>query len=241
MIIIPAIDLKDGKCVRLRQGRMGDPTIFSEDPLEMAEKWVRLGGERLHIVDLDGAKEGRPVHSALITRIAQAYPHMAIQVGGGIRNEATVKAYCEQGVSFVIVGTWAVREPEEVKALSRKYPKRLMVSCDVRAGVVALSGWMEESSLGTQTFLKFFEDAELASLIYTDIMRDGMATGVHIEGIRMIASQTKLPLIIAGGVHTSSDIQKLLALNIPHLEGVIVGRALYEGSIDLAEVLKILC
>lgn len=229
MLIIPAIDLKDGKCVRLRQGNMADATVFSSNPLEMAKHWVEQGAKRLHLVDLDGAVSGKPVHVEVIAEIAKI--GIPVQVGGGIRTRETVEAYFKLGVQYVIVGTWAVREPETFLQLTHQYPNRLMLGLDAKQEFVAIEGWEKESTESIASVLKRFESAKLAAVIYTDISRDGMLTGLNTDSIRRLTTLTKHPLIASGGVATIADIEALAGLD---LQGVIVGRALYEGTLKFA-------
>ena len=235
MILIPAIDLKQGLCVRLRQGRMEDSTVFSDDPVAMAGQWVEQGAGRLHVVDLDGAFEGKPVNADVIEAISAAYPQLTIQIGGGIRTMETVEAYLEAGVNFVIIGTQAVRNPEFVTELCVEFPDQVIVGIDARNGMVAVQGWAESSDQSAEHLAQKFEDQGVSAIVYTDISRDGMMQGVNVEATRQLAESISLPVIASGGVTNIEDIKKLNQVKDAGIEGVIIGRALYEGTIDLAE------
>jgi phosphoribosylformimino-5-aminoimidazole carboxamide ribotide isomerase len=210
MLIIPAIDLKDGQCVRLRQGRMDDDTVFSDNPVEMAGRWVTAGARRLHIVDLNGAFEGRPVNEQVIRDIAAAYPDLPIQLGGGIRDAATAEAYISAGVNYVIIGTMAVREPEFVKRLCKAIPGHVYVGLDAKDGMVAVDGWAEDSGIDVTDLARQFEDDGIEGIIYTDISRDGMMQGVNAEATARLAEALTVPVVASGGVSTMSDIERLL-------------------------------
>ncbi len=235
MILIPAIDLKQGLCVRLRQGRMEDSTVFSDDPVAMAGQWVEQGAERLHVVDLDGAFEGKPVNADVIEAISAAYPQLTIQIGGGIRTVETVEAYLEAGVNFVIIGTQAVRNPEFVTELCVEFPDQVIVGIDAKNGMVAVQGWAESSDQSAEHLAQKFEDQGVSAIVYTDISRDGMMQGVNVEATRLLAESISIPVIASGGVTNIDDIKKLNQVKDAGIEGVIIGRALYEGTIDLAE------
>ena len=235
MILIPAIDLKQGLCVRLRQGRMEDSTVFSDDPVAMAGQWVEQGAERLHVVDLDGAFEGKPVNADVIEAISAAYPQLTIQIGGGIRTVETVEAYLEAGVNFVIIGTQAVRNPEFVTELCVEFPDQVIVGIDAKNGMVAVQGWAESSDQSAEHLAQKFEDQGVSAIVYTDISRDGMMQGVNVEATRLLAESISIPVIASGGVTNIEDIKKLNQVKDAGIEGVIIGRALYEGTIDLAE------
>lgn len=235
MILIPAIDLKQGHCVRLRQGRMEDSTVFSDDPVSMAGKWVSQGCKRLHLVDLDGAFEGEPVHADVIEEITAAYPGLPIQIGGGIRTVDTVEAYLEAGVSYVIIGTQAVKEPEFVTELCAEFPGNVIISIDARDGLVAVQGWAEDSDQTVDTLARRFEDQGVAAIIYTDIGRDGMMQGVNVEATKSLAEAVSIPVIASGGVTDMEDIKKLNEVKESGIEGVIIGRALYERTLSLVE------
>lgn len=239
MLLIPAIDLKDGKCVRLRQGRMEDETIFSDDPVDVAGRWVAAGARRLHIVDLNGAFAGRPVNAEVIRRIASAYPDLPIQVGGGIRDEETVQAYLDAGVSFVIIGTKAVSTPHFVNDLCVEFPGHVLVGLDARDGKVAIDGWSKLSHHNVIEVAQRFERDGVEAIIYTDIGRDGMMAGPNIEATAELARAITIPVIASGGVTRLDDIRNLSAVATEGIMGAIIGRALYEGTIDLAEGQKL--
>lgn len=234
MLLIPAIDLKDGKCVRLRQGRMDDSTIFSDDPVAMAGRWVEAGARRLHIVDLNGAFAGQPVNAQVIRRIAQAFPELPIQIGGGIRNEETVETYLDAGVQYVIIGTKAVQEPHFVSDLCLEYPGHIIVGLDAKDGRAATNGWSKLSKHDVIDLAQVFERDGVEAIVYTDIGRDGMMQGVNVEATVRLAQSINIPVIASGGVSTLNDVQALCAVEQEGIMGAIIGRALYEGSIDLA-------
>lgn len=235
MLIIPAIDLKDGACVRLRQGRMEDATVFSEDPLATAERWVRAGCRRLHLVDLNGAFAGKPVNGQAITAIARHFPEVPIQIGGGIRSMDSIETYLAAGVAYVIIGTQAVKRPEFVGEACRAFPGRVLVGLDARDGFVATEGWAEDSRLTALELAKRFAGDGVAAIIYTDIAKDGMLQGCNIPATVELARGAGLPVIASGGIHRLDDIQALLDTNEPGILGAITGRAIYEGTLDLAE------
>ena len=234
MLLIPAIDLKDGKCVRLRQGRMEDSTVFSDDPVAMAERWVKAGARRLHLVDLNGAFAGRPVNAQVIRRIAQTFPDVPIQVGGGIRDEQTVEAYLDVGVQFVIIGTKAVQEPGFISDLCAEYPGHIIVGLDAKDGRVAVNGWSKLSKHDVIDVARIFERYGVEAIVYTDISRDGMMKGVNVEATVRLAQAIGIPVIASGGVSTLNDVRALCAVENEGIMGAIIGRALYEGGIDLA-------
>jgi len=234
MLLIPAIDLKDGQCVRLRQGRMEDSTIFSDDPVAMAGRWVEAGARRLHLVDLNGAFAGQPVNAQVIRRIAQTFPDLPIQVGGGIRDEQTVDAYLDAGVQFVIIGTKAVQEPHFISDLCLEYPGHVIVGLDARDGRVAINGWSKLSKHQVVDLARIFERDGVEAIIYTDIGRDGMMQGVNVEATVRLAQAISIPVIASGGVSTLDDVRALCAVEAEGIMGAIIGRALYEGSIDFA-------
>jgi len=233
MILIPAIDLKEGRCVRLRQGNMDDSTVFSDDPVAMAGKWVALGCNRLHLVDLDGAFEGKPINADIIEEIVSAFPGLPVQIGGGIRSIDTVEAYLAAGVSYVIIGTQAVKEPEFVTELCAEFPGTVIVGIDARNGMVAIQGWAEGSDQTARDLAVRFEDQGVSAIVYTDINRDGMMQGVNVESTRQLAEAISIPVIASGGVADMADIINLNQVKQAGIEGVIIGRALYERAIDL--------
>ena len=235
MLLIPAIDLKEGKCVRLRQGRMDDDTVFSDDPVAMAGRWVDEGARRLHLVDLDGAFAGEPKNAGIVRGIREKYPNLPLQIGGGIRNEDIAASYIEAGVSFVIIGTQAVREPEFVGRLCKRFPEQVIVGLDARDGNVAVEGWAEGSGVDATELAKRFEGDGVSAIVYTDIARDGMMQGVNVEATAALANAIDIPVIASGGVTNLDDIEKLCEFADSGISGAIIGRALYEGTIDLAD------
>jgi len=235
MLIIPAIDLKDGKCVRLRQGRMDDSTVFSDNPVNMAAKWVDAGCRRLHLVDLNGAFAGEPVNGAIVRDIAKAYPDLPIQIGGGIRSAETIEAYLEAGVSHVIIGTKAVKEPEFVTQMCKAFPGNIIVGLDAQDGRVAIDGWAEVTDVMAVDLAKRFCDDGVSSIVYTDIARDGMMQGVNVEATVDLAVQGGIPVIASGGVTNIDDIRALAAVADKGILGAITGRAIYEGTLDVAQ------
>ena len=239
MLLIPAIDLKDGKCVRLRQGRMEDSTVFSDDPVAMAERWVKAGARRLHLVDLNGAFAGQPVNAQVIRRIAQTFPDLPIQVGGGIRDEQTVDAYLDAGVQFVIIGTKAVQDPHFISDLCLEYPGHVIVGLDAKDGRVATNGWSKLSKHDVIDLARMFERYGVEAIVYTDISRDGMMQGVNVEATVRLAQAVGIPVIASGGVSTLDDVRALRAVEQEGIMGAIIGRALYDGAIDLAEAQRL--
>uniref|UniRef100_A0A450ZAU1 1-(5-phosphoribosyl)-5-[(5-phosphoribosylamino)methylideneamino] imidazole-4-carboxamide isomerase n=1 Tax=Candidatus Kentrum sp. TUN TaxID=2126343 RepID=A0A450ZAU1_9GAMM len=235
MLLIPAIDLKEGKCVRLRQGRMDDETVFSDDPLAVAARWVEAGAKRLHIVDLDGAFAGKPKNADNIRAIAEAYPELPIQVGGGIRDEDTVNSYLDAGVRYVIIGTRAVTAPDFVSDLCVKFPGHVIVGLDARDGKLAVDGWSKSSHHDAIYMAKHFEQEGVEAIVYTDISRDGMMTGINIDAVVAMARAITIPVIAAGGLHTLDDLQALCQVAHEGIIGAITGRAIYEGTLDFAE------
>ena len=238
MELIPAIDLKEGKCVRLRQGRMEDETIFSDNPLEMAERWVKEGATRLHLIDLDGAFAGSPKNHKVIREICKAYPDLPVEVGGGIRDEETVESYLEDGVRYTIIGTKAVSEPHFVNDLCFEFPGHIIIGLDAKDGKVAIDGWSKLSHHDVIDMAQHFEHDGVAAIIYTDISKDGMMQGVNVEATVKLAQAVRVPVIASGGVTNLDDIRQLCEVEEEGISGVIIGRALYEGTIDLAEAEK---
>ena len=234
MLLIPAIDLKDGRCVRLRQGRMEDETVFSDDPLEMAARWVEAGARRLHLVDLNGAFAGEPVNGEVIRAIATAYPKLPIQVGGGIRDEATIEAYLEAGVGFAIIGTQAVREPEFVSRACRAFQGRVIVGLDAVDGMVAIDGWATRTEHRVIDLARRFEQDGVSAIVYTDIGRDGMLTGPNLEATSALARDIDTPVIASGGITHIDDVRALCEVAATGIIGAITGRAIYERTLDFA-------
>jgi phosphoribosylformimino-5-aminoimidazole carboxamide ribotide isomerase len=239
MIIIPAIDIKDGRCVRLRQGRMDDETIFAEDPIEVAERWIEAGAKRLHLVDLDGAVSGAPRNFDIIKSITSNHPDIPIQVGGGIRDEDTVQEYLEAGVQYVIIGTRAVTAPHFVNDLCLEFPNHIIVGLDAKNGKVAIDGWSKLSHHDVIDLAQHFETDGVAAIVFTDVSRDGMMQGLNVESTVELAEAIHIPVIASGGVTNIDDIKRLCATDEEGIIGAIVGRALYEGTIDLNEAQEI--
>ncbi len=239
MLVIPAIDLKDGQCVRLRQGRMEDSTVFSDDPLEQAARWVEKGARRLHIVDLNGAFAGTPVNGEIVAAIAKQFPDLPIQIGGGIRNLDAARFYIEAGVSYLIIGTQAVKDPEFVKAACAEFPGKIIVGLDAVEGKVATEGWADVSELDAIDVVKQFTGMGVVAIVYTDISRDGMMQGVNIDATVELAEQSSIPIIASGGIAKLADIVDLKAAckttTGAGIIGVITGRAIYDNKLDLSE------
>lgn len=238
MIVIPAIDLKNGKCVRLREGKMEEETIFSEDPISTAGSWFSQGAEILHIVDLDGAVEGKPMNQEIIFSIVAEFPEKRIQIGGGIRSFESASEYLNEGIERVIMGTSAVEEPDMLKDFCTKFPNRLVLGIDALDGVVKTQGWLKGSGISPSELVKKFEDDPIAAIIFTDISKDGMMKGPNIEATSDLANQTKIPVIASGGVSTLDHIIQLA--DQKNISGVICGRALYEKAFTYTEVLEVL-
>ena len=240
MLIIPAIDLKDGQCVRLKQGVMDDSTVYGNDPVEMAARWVEAGCRRLHLVDLNGAFEGEPVNGEAVAAIAKAYPILPIQIGGGIRSLHTIEKYLAAGVSYVIIGTKAVKEPAFVAEACKEFEGHVIVGLDAKDGRVATDGWAEVSDVLATELAKRFEQDGVSSIVYTDIDRDGVLAGINWDATLKLARAVSIPVIASGGLASMDDIVRLASPDAQVLEGAISGRALYDGRIDPAEALKVL-
>lgn len=236
MIIIPAIDIKNGKCVRLLQGKMDQETVFSHDPAKMAVKWADMGAEIIHIVDLDGAVEKQPKNLDTIKGILAAVD-VPVQVGGGIRDEHTIEQYIELGIKKVIIGTEAIKNPSLVKNACKKFPGQIVVGIDARNGLVAIEGWTQTTKTLAIDLAREFEDSGVAAINFTDIHRDGMQTGPNIEETRKLAESISIPVVASGGVSTIEDIHNLLPAESAGVMGVITGKALYSGSLDLKEAI----
>ncbi|MGH6822839.1 MAG: 1-(5-phosphoribosyl)-5-[(5-phosphoribosylamino)methylideneamino]imidazole-4-carboxamide isomerase [Methylocella sp.] len=236
VILFPAIDLKQGHCVRLRQGDMTKATIFNDDPAAQALAFARQGFEYLHVVDLDGAFAGRPVNANAVEAILAAVK-IPLQLGGGIRDIEGIEAWLGKGVARVILGTAAVRDPDFVRRAARLYPGRIAVGIDARAGKVAVEGWAKTSSFTAAELGRRFEDAGVATIIYTDISRDGVLKGLNIEATLALAGELTIPVIASGGLASLEDIERLLLPDCAKLEGAIAGRALYDGRLNPAEAL----
>lgn len=239
MILFPAIDLKDGNCVRLEQGEMDAATVFNDDPAAQARAFEDAGFRYLHMVDLNGAFEGKPVNGAAVDAILGAIKIPA-QLGGGIRDLATIEAWLTKGLSRVILGTVAVRDPDLVRSACREFPGRVAVGIDARDGFVAIEGWAETSEIEAAELAARFEDAGVSAIIYTDISRDGILQGLDLEATTALASGTSIPVIASGGLASIDDIHRLVRPENAKLEGAIAGRALYDGRIDVDEALKLL-
>ncbi|HCZ47788.1 MAG TPA: 1-(5-phosphoribosyl)-5-((5-phosphoribosylamino)methylideneamino)imidazole-4-carboxamide isomerase [Gammaproteobacteria bacterium] len=238
MLLIPAIDLKEGKCVRLRQGRMDDVTVFDDDPVAVAVRWVEQGARRLHVVDLDGALAGRPVNSKVISAITAAVGDVDVQVGGGIRDEDAIEAYLDTGVRYVILGTQAVNVPHFVGDACAEYPGHIIVGLDARDGKVAIDGWSKLSQHGVVDIAQHFERDGVEAIIYTDIGRDGMMGGVNLDGVVELARAVNIPVIASGGVTDLADVEALCQVEEEGVAGAVIGRALYEGTLDLAVAMR---
>ncbi len=235
MLLIPAIDLKDGHCVRLRQGDLDDATIFSEDPAAMATQWFDQGARRLHLVDLNGAVAGVPKNQAAIKSIIRAVgDDIPVQIGGGIRDLNTIERYLDNGISYVIIGTAAVKDPGFLHDACSAFPGNIIVGLDARDGKVATDGWSKLTRHDVFDLARKFEDYGVESIIYTDIGRDGMLSGVNIEATVKLAQHVSIPIIASGGVTDLRDIEALCAVEDQGVEGVILGRSLYEGTLDFA-------
>jgi phosphoribosylformimino-5-aminoimidazole carboxamide ribotide isomerase len=239
VILFPAIDLKDGMCVRLEQGNMARATVFHRDPGMQAHAFESQGFEYLHIVDLDGAFAGKPMNQAAVDRILETVS-CAVQLGGGIRDTATVEAWLEKGITRVIIGTAAVRDPPFVKQAARDFPGRVAVGLDARDGKVAVEGWASTSELSVLEIAKRFEDAGVAAIIFTDIARDGMLQGLNLDATIALADAISIPVIASGGLASIEDVKRLLEPRAQKLAGAIAGRALYDGRLDPVAALRLI-
>jgi phosphoribosylformimino-5-aminoimidazole carboxamide ribotide isomerase len=239
MKIIPAIDIQNGNCVRLKQGDFTKETIFHSSPIDIAQKWVDEGAERLHIVDLDGARLGSPINMAVISKICDKFPSIPVQIGGGIRDLETAEKYLSAGASFIIVGTKAVEDPNFIKILCSKFPKKVIVGIDAKNGEVATEGWLSISDKNAIDFAKIFENLGVAEIVYTDIEKDGMMKGLNIKATLDLAKNVKIPIIASGGVSCIEDIYKIGAYTKSGISGIIIGRALYEKKFNIEEAKKV--
>ncbi len=239
MLLIPAIDLKDGKCVRLKQGRMEDDTVFSDDPVAMARRWVEAGARRLHLVDLNGAFEGKPMNASIVHDIVEAFPDVPVQIGGGIRDEDTIQTYLDAGVQYVIIGTKAVNAPHFVSDICRSFPGHIIIGLDAKDGKVAIDGWSKLSQHDVIDMAKHFEQDGVEAIIYTDISRDGMMNGVNVESTVKLAQAINIPVIASGGITNLDDIHALSKVADEGIVGAITGRAIYEGTLDFVEGQKL--
>jgi phosphoribosylformimino-5-aminoimidazole carboxamide ribotide isomerase len=233
MLIYPAIDLLNGRCVRLRQGDYSRETVFADDPAAVARRWVELGADRLHVVDLDGAKAGKPVNGRVIRKIVEAAA-VPVQLGGGLRNEEHLAAAFDTGVRWAVLGTRALQDPEWVGTVASRYPGQIVLGLDAKDGFIATDGWLEVSRVKAVDLAKRVADAPLAAIVYTDIATDGMMTGPNYDALSELRGAVKLPVIASGGISTMEHVRQLVEAGT---YGCIIGRALYEGSLDLAQVL----
>jgi phosphoribosylformimino-5-aminoimidazole carboxamide ribotide isomerase len=232
MLLIPAIDLKDGRCVRLRQGDMNDSTVFAQDPAQIAARWVELGARRIHIVDLNGAIAGKPKNEAAIKRIVAAAGGVPVQLGGGIRDLDTVERYLDDGIAYVIIGTAAVKNPGFLHDACGAFGGHIMVGIDAKDGKVATDGWSKLTGHDVIDLAKKYQDLGVEAVIYTDIGRDGMLTGVNVEATVKLAQSVTIPIYASGGIAGIADIEALCAVEDQGVQGAILGRALYEGQLD---------
>lgn len=240
MLIIPAIDLKDGQCVRLKQGEMDSATVFSQNPAEMAARWLDAGARRLHLVDLNGAFAGKPVNEAAIQAIVDELDdEIPIQLGGGIRDLDTIERYLDDGVTYVIIGSAAVKNPGFLHDACNAFPGHIIVGLDAKDGMVAVEGWSKVTHHEVVDLAKKFQDYGVEGVIYTDIGRDGMMSGVNVEATVRLAQALSIPVIASGGITNLEDIRKLCAVSEEGIMGAITGRAIYEGSLDFAEAQKL--
>jgi phosphoribosylformimino-5-aminoimidazole carboxamide ribotide isomerase len=239
VILFPAIDLKNGEAVRLQQGDMARTTVFSRDPAALARTFAAQGFAYLHLVDLDGAFAGKPVNAAAVDRILAAVD-IPVQLGGGIRDRATIETWLAKGIARVIVGTAAVRDPDLVKTAARAYPGRVAVGLDAREGKIAVEGWSKTSALSALEVARRFEDGGVAAIVYTDVKRDGMLQGLNLDATIALAQEISIPVIASGGLASLADVRALLEPRAQKLEGAIAGRALYDGRLDAAAALSLL-
>ena len=240
MIIIPAIDLKDGRCVRLLQGDMSKSTIFSDDPISVARQWKDYGCKRLHLVDLNGAFAGEPVNGDIVEQIAEEMADVPIQVGGGIRTLETIKRYCDAGASNIIIGTKAISDIGFVIEACRSFPGKISIGLDARDGRLATEGWSKVSSLMAIEYVEKLAGLGVFEVIYTDISRDGMMGGINVEATLSMARATNIPIVASGGIRDLEDIKRLLEVSSEGIVGAITGRAIYEDTLDFKQA-QLLC
>ena len=237
MVIIPAIDLKDGKCVRLFKGEAGTETVFSDDPVSVARKWEKCGAKWIHVVDLDGAFSGEPVNFEIIKNVVQSVS-CEVQVGGGIRDVKTVENYVDVGVNRIIIGTAAFKDVEFLKTISRLYPKRIAVGIDTKNGKIAIKGWKEVVENRVANVISEFNSIGVSLIIHTNVDKDGTMEGIDVNPISDFISKSSIPVVVSGGIATISDLEKIHSISNSNLYGVILGRSIYTGSIDLENVIK---
>jgi phosphoribosylformimino-5-aminoimidazole carboxamide ribotide isomerase len=235
MLILPAIDIRNGKCVRLQQGDYAQETVYADSPVEMAKHWEKQGAQFLHIVDLDGAKEGLPTNFDLVSSIAQSI-NIPIELGGGVRSQETIQRYLDAGVNRLVIGTLALKEADWFREMSQKFPDKLVLGIDGRNGLVATEGWLETSQTLATDLAKKYIDLPLAALVYTDIAKDGMLAGPNIDEMEAMRQAVPFPLVVSGGIASLDDVRRLAARNF---HACIIGKALYENKFQLAEVLKV--
>jgi phosphoribosylformimino-5-aminoimidazole carboxamide ribotide isomerase len=240
MLIIPAIDIKDGRCVRLKQGDMSASTVFSEDPAAMARHWLELGARRLHVVDLNGAAAGKPKNEAVIKAIVEAVGEsLPVQLGGGIRDLDTIEHYLDLGVAFVVIGTAAVKNPGFLHDACTAFAGHIYVALDAKGGKVAVEGWSKMTGHDVIDLARKFQDYGVEAVIYTDIGRDGMLTGINLEATRKLAQELRIPVIASGGLNGLADIEELCKIESEGITGVITGRAIYQGTLDFKQALAV--
>jgi phosphoribosylformimino-5-aminoimidazole carboxamide ribotide isomerase len=238
MIVIPAVDIKGGRAVRLKQGKLSEETVYSDDPVQMARTWCSKGAERIHVVDLDGAVGGKRFNAEAIAEIVRSVP-VPVELGGGIRNLASIEFYLDVGVAWVILGTAAHKDPNLVEEACGRFPGRVMLAIDARGGRVAVEGWTEDTERSAVEVARSFEDRGIAAVVYTDIQRDGMSIGPSLQATGELARALKTPVIASGGISGLEDIRKVMTLARHGVVGVITGRALYEGTLDLEEAIRV--
>ena len=240
MKIIPAIDIQNGNCVRLKQGDFSQETIFHNSPLDMAKKWVDEGAERIHLVDLDGARLGNPVNIDIFSNICKRFPDTPIQIGGGIRDLKTAEKYINSGASYIIIGTKAVEDPTFIEELCSKFPGKIIVGIDAKNGEVATEGWKSISKKNALSLAKEFENFGVSEIVYTDIEKDGTKLGPNINATISLSKQTLIPVVVSGGVASIDDVINIKEKNFSNIEGIVIGKAIYDGNIDIEELSRII-